>query len=461
MDSSLSGLGVIIILLAINAFFVAAEFALVKAKIFRIDVLAEQGGKSAMLTQRIQLNLESYLAACQLGITMASLGLGWVGEPVIAALLEPVFHAIGLPEQVIHPVSFIVGFLLFSSLHIVVGEQVPKTFAIRKAEPVSLWVAYPLHWFYLMAFPLNWLLNKASGSILSLFKVEEATHADVLSSDEIRGIINTSEQRGDLGTDKALMLHNMFEFDTHTVEQIMLPQNEVAGLDLQASWEENLEKIQRTQHSRFPVFDGNPDHPIGILLVKDLYNVLITNNDSPDPMKIMKNNLREALLVPESQPISNLLESMRRKRTHMALVMDEYGSFSGVVTMEDMLEEIVGEIADELDIDEPDAPARWVVDHWETDGLVSMMDLERVVNIDFPDDIDANTITGLFMKHLTRMPRPGDEIEQSSLRFLALNVQNNRVGQVQVYPMNASSLPKNNDSPDAKTPQIIDEATDT
>jgi CBS domain containing-hemolysin-like protein len=291
MDHGVFGIAAIVLLLLINAFFVAAEFALVKAKSFRINLLANQGSKTALLAQRIQNNLESYLAACQLGITMASLGLGWVGEPVVAALLEPIFHAISVPEQLLHPISFILGFLIFSSLHIVLGEQVPKTFAIRKAEPVSMWTAYPLHWFYLLAYPLNWLLNKASGSILALFKIEEASHADVLSDDEIRGIIDTSEKHGDLNTDKALMLQNMFEFDTHTVEQIMLPQNEVDGLDLQASWEDNFKIIHTTQHSRFPVFDGNPDNPVGILLVKDLYNVMIDNADkstTANPMSIIR-----------------------------------------------------------------------------------------------------------------------------------------------------------------------------
>lgn len=440
MDNNLTSIIAIVLLLAINAFFVAAEFALVKAKSFRINLMANQGSKSAILTQRIQENLESYLAACQLGITMASLGLGWVGEPVVAALLEPLFIYIGVPAQMLHPISFILGFLIFSSLHIVIGEQVPKTFAIRKAEPVSMWCSYPLHWFYLMAYPLNWLLNKASGSILSLFNVEEATHGDVLSNDEIRGIIDTSEKHGDLASDKAIMLQNMFEFDSHRVEQIMLPQNEVEGIDLQESWETTLDKIRNTKHSRFPVFDGDPDSPVGVLLVKDLYIELIDNNNPGDPMQIIKDNLRKALLVPETQPISLLLESMRGNRSHMALVMDEYGSFSGIVTMEDMLEEIVGEIADEQDIDEPDSPAHWVIDHWETDGLVTMMDLERVVNVNFPDEIDANTITGLFMQHLSRMPRSGDEIEQSGLRFLALNVSNNRVGKVQIYPLNIADV---------------------
>lgn len=457
MDSALISITSIVALLAINAFFVAAEFALVKAKMFRINLMAEQGGKSAQLTMRISKDLESYLAACQLGITMASLGLGWVGEPFVASLLEPLFHSLGMPDQLIHLVAFLLGFLIFSSLHIVVGEQVPKTFAIRKAEPVSLWVAYPLHWFYLMAYPLNWLLNKASGSILAMFNVEEATHADVLSDEEIRGIIDTSEKHGDLDTEKAVMLQNMFKFDTHTVEQIMVPQNEVDGLDLQDSWENNLEKIRRTQHSRFPVFDGDPDTPVGLILVKDVYNAMIDNADSRDPMTIMRENVREALLVPESQPISNLLEAMRRGRSHMALVMDEYGSFSGVVTMEDLLEEIVGEIADEMDIDEPDAPARWNNDHWETDGLVTMKDLERIVKVDFPEEIDANTINGLFMKHMHRMPQPGDEFEQTGLRFLALDVVNNRVGQVQIYPVDKELIPTpspENDNSDNPTESI-------
>lgn len=453
MDHNLS-IAAIVILLAINAFFVAAEFALVKAKSFRIDTLASQGDKSALLTQKIQSNLESYLAACQLGITMASLGLGWVGEPVVAALLEPVFRLIGLSDAMIHALAFIIGFLIFSSLHIVVGEQVPKTFAIRKAEPVSMWTAYPLHIFYVTAYPLNWLLNKASGSILALFNVEEATHADVLSDEEIRGIINTSEKHGDLHADKAVMLHNMFEFDTHSVQQIMISRNEVDVIDLQQPWEINLATIRRTQHSRFPVFDGNPDTPIGILLIKDLYNPLLDQESLSDPTASIKEYLRDALLVPEKQPVIRLFESMRRSRSHMALVMDEYGGFSGVVTMEDILEEIVGEIADELDIDEPGAPARWKGDHWETDGLVSLTDLERIIDVDFPPNIDANTISGLFMDSLGRMPRSGDEIHMLDMRFLALSIENNRVGGVQIYP----ALPVESTEV-TESPQVIEANT--
>ena len=435
MEHQTASIVAIVLLLVINAFFVAAEFALVKAKSFRINVLAEGGSRTAKLTQKIQLNLESYLAACQLGITMASLGLGWVGEPVVAALLEPVFVALGIPEEILHPLSFALGFLIFSSLHIVVGEQVPKTFAIRKAEPVSMWCAYPLYWFYLMAFPLNWLLNKASGSILALFNVEEASHADVLSDAEIRGIIDTSEKHGDMNADMAGMLHNMFIFDTHRVQQIMVSRNEMDVIDLQAPWEDTLKLMLSTQHSRYPVFDGNSDTPIGVLLVKDLFNRLLVKNENDEPLVSIRTCLRECLLVPEVQPVSDLFESMRKNRTHMALAMDEYGCFAGAVTMEDILEEIVGEISDELDIDEADSPLVWQKDHWLADGLVSITDLERVVGVDFDNSIESNTVSGLFMKQLNRMPNTNDEIIENGLRFVALTIENNRVGAVQIFPV--------------------------
>ncbi|RBP50669.1 hemolysin family protein [Arenicella xantha] len=450
MSSETIGILTILVLLAINAFFVAAEFALVKARAFRIDQMADSGSRAAKLTQRIQQKLESYLAACQLGITMASLGLGWVGEPVVAALLEPMFHALGMSGNTVHTTSFILGFLIFSSLHIIIGEQVPKTFAIRKSEPVSLWSAYPLHWFYLCAFPLNWLLNKASGSILSLFNVEEATHADVLSNAEIQGIIDTSEQHGELDTDRATMLQNMFKFDSHSVQQIMVPKPQVEILNLNDSWEDALRVMQSSGHSRFPVFDGNTDNPIGVVLVKDIYSAIVSSMggvtvnggsdraQAPDPLGVIRQCLRTPLLVPERQQVSNLFELMRKDRVHLAVVMDEYGSFSGVVTMEDMLEEIVGEISDELDIDDPHAAVIWVEDHWQTDGMVSLNDLSRAIDVDFPNFPDANTINGLFMKQLDRMPKQNDQIEYYDLRFIAVTEERNRIGKVTIFPVNSS-----------------------
>lgn len=431
---------IIIFLLVANAFFVAAEFALVKAKSFRIVALAEQGSATAIKTQKIQSNLEAYLAACQLGITMASLGLGWVGEPAVAAVLEPLFTSMGLPEELLHTLAFLIGFIVFSSLHIVVGEQVPKTFAIRQPEPVSLWIAYPLHWFYLLAFPLNWLLNKASGGILSFFNVEEATHADVFTDDELKDLINVSEVHGNLETEKAAMLQNLFEFDTRTVEKIMVPRTEVSVLDINNSLEENITIINESQHSRYPVIDGDADHIVGMLLVKDLFNQVMGGNTAA--LNDLRSLIREPLAVPETQRIRLLFDEMRKQTSsHMAFIIDEYGNFAGIVTMEDLLEEIVGEIADELDIDNPEDTLQLVDGHFECDGLLALSDVERALNIEFPSDLDANTLSGLFMVRLSRMPERGDEIEEAGYRFSSLTVERRRVGRVRI-----DKLPEPDDS---------------
>ncbi len=212
----------VIALLAANAFFVAAEFALVKARVFRIQQKADAGSGSASRTLIIMQNLEAYLAACQLGITMASLGLGWIGEPFVAGLIGPLLTTMRLPDDTIHQISFLTGFLIFSSLHIVIGEQVPKSFAIRQAETVSVWIAYPLHICYLTVYPLNWLLDRASRGILTIFGVSEATHADVLSSGEIKGLVATSRAAGRIGDAKGEMLQNLLGFGREPVSKIMI-----------------------------------------------------------------------------------------------------------------------------------------------------------------------------------------------------------------------------------------------
>jgi CBS domain containing-hemolysin-like protein len=419
----------IVVLLVINGFFVAAEFALVKIRTVRLDQLVGQGSKAARLTKAIHQNLEAYLAACQLGITMASLGLGWVGEPAVAAVLEPFFRSMGMPEEVLHTTAFIIGFLIFSSLHIVIGEQVPKTFAIRKPEPVSLWVAYPLYGFYLLAWPLNRLLNISTSAILRLFGVEEASHADVMTGDELRGMIGMSEEHGAIETDKAEMLHNLFEFDERTVQQVMVSRKEADLLDIQRPVEDNLALIRLTSHSRFPLVDGDPDQLLGIVLTKDLFNAVVSGDKSP--WDNLQTYARKPLAVPETLPISRLFEDMRSQQAHMAIVVDEYGSFAGLVTMEDLLEEIVGEIADELDENQSEYPLTALSENqWEAHGLVALSSVERALNIDIPDYLDANTLSGLFMLELQRIPVTGDVIEYLGVRMTVLATHNQRADKV-------------------------------
>jgi CBS domain containing-hemolysin-like protein len=346
MENIILNLVVIIILLTINGFFVAAEFSLVKARGFRIETMAHDGNLSAKLTLRIHNNLEAYLAACQLGITMASLGLGWVAEPVVAVVLEPLFHRLGMPETILHTAAFLVGFLFFSSLHILVGVQLPKTLAIRKAEPVALWVASPLHAAYLLVFPLNWLLNASTRVILSLFKVTEATHADVYNGDELKGLVSTSGEHGELHTDKAAMLLNMFEFDQRHVGRVMLPRTSLKLLDINHDAEHNLNIIRDSGHSRFPVIDSvNGNAILGIILAKELYAAML--RDDKARWSNLRRYCREPLIVPESQKVARLFSDMRATRAHMALVVDEYGELTGLVTLEDLLEEIVGDIETE------------------------------------------------------------------------------------------------------------------
>ncbi len=431
MDITLN-LTAVVLLLAANGFFVAAEFALVKARGFRIEAKAREGSAAARLTLKIQARLEAYLAACQLGITMASLGLGWVGEPAVAALLEPLFQRIGVPQSVLHTSAFIVGFLIFSSLHIVVGEQVPKTLAIRKAEPVSLWIAYPLQLSFLAAWPLNWLLNKAASSILAVFKVEAATHGDVLSSEEIQGLVATSRDHGGIESDQANMLHNLFAFDHRHVGRVMIPRSAVSTLDLSADPADNLRVIRDSRHSRFPVIDGSRDDAIaGLLLTKDVQRAMLDGD--AEPWRDLQRLCREPLAVPESQRVPQLFQLMREQRAHMALVIDEYGMLAGIITLEDLLEEIVGEIQDETDQQDPSNSVQLLDDgRWEADGLLSLADMERATGLRVPADLDANTISGLFMERLTRMPQVGDEIEEPSYRLRVLSVVDRRAGRVAI-----------------------------
>ena len=420
----------VVLLLAANGFFVAAEFSLVKARGFRLEGVAQGGSASARMTLRIQASLESYLAACQLGITMASLGLGWVGEPAVAALLEPLFSWAGVPEQFLHTAAFLTGFLIFSSLHIVIGEQVPKTLAIRRAEPVAVWCAYPLHAAYMLVYPLNWLLNVSSRRILSLFNVEEVSHADVLSGEELKGLVATSREHGEIGRDKADMLQNMFEFDQRNVGRVMIPRNATNVLDVAAPPEDNLVVIRDSGHSRFPVIDtSGVEQVLGIVLAKDMHTAVL--NGEHEPWRNLQAFCREPLMVPESQKVSQLFESMRQHRAHMALVIDEYGSLAGIVTLEDLLEEIVGEIRDETDVEDSSITLSKLEDNrWRAHGLLSLTDMERSIGLAVPDELGANTLSGLFMQRLWRMPGVGDTILEGNFRLTIESMEDNRVGLV-------------------------------
>ncbi len=422
-------LSLVVLLLAANAFFVAAEFALVKARLFRVRAQADDGSRRARLTLVIMGHLEAYLAACQLGITMASLGLGWIGEPFVAGLIGPLLTSMDLPEATIHQVSFLTGFLLFSSLHIVVGEQVPKSFAIRQADSVSLWIAYPLHACYLLVYPLNWLLDRASRGLLRLLGVSEPTHEDVLTAGEIKGLVATSRAAGRISSTKGEMLQNLLSFGRQPVSAIMIARPDVVTLDITDDAAINMAIVRESEHSRYPLVRRSDDSIHGVLLTKDIFGAML--NGAVAPWANLLQFAREPLVVPVNVGVSRVMEQMRQRRMHLAIVVDEYGQMAGVVSLEDLLEEITGEIRDETDTTEGAHGIRKIEEgHWEVDGLAPIPDIERVIEAPLEHDADTHTLSGLFMNTLVRLPVKGDTLEVSGYRLTVLSVERRRVGYV-------------------------------
>ena len=426
----LSAVG-ILLLLAANAFFVAAEFALVKVRGSRIAGMAEAGSARAKLTLRILRDLEAYLAACQLGITMASLGLGWLGEPAVAALLEPVLAAAGIDPSLLHPISFVVGFLVFSSLHIVVGEQVPKTFAIRKPEPMSIWVALPLHAFYLCCFPLNWMLNRASRAILRLFNVAEASHIEVYSGQELRGLIGASRRQGMMRKLESDMLGGILDLDEVEVGEIMTHRKDIVSLDVATPAAEAVRFVQEQPYTRYPIWRGDPDTIVGVLHAKDLLAAVFRARQGQAEVRIA--DLAVApWFIPETTSLRHQLLAFRQRRAHLAVVVDEYGALQGIVTLEDIIEEIVGDISDEKDVEvsgirpQPDGSVL-------VEGRVTLRDLNRQFDWQLPDE-DASTVAGLLISEARRIPEVGQSFAFHGFRFEVLRRQRHQITLLKIRP---------------------------
>jgi CBS domain containing-hemolysin-like protein len=439
MTSTAVNLLLALFLLAANAFFVAAEFALVKSRGFRINAMAEENRFGARLVRRILGNIEAYLACCQLGITMASLGLGWVGEPTVAALLHPVLTPLGMPEAALHFTSFMVGFLVFSSLHIVIGEQVPKTLAIRQPEPVSLWIAYPLHVTYILLYPLNWLLNAASRSILEMLGIKEASQYEILTDVEIEGLVETSAEHGKMAVGEAEYIHNVFRFGDLAVSDVMVHRTEMVTINADLPPEDIVNAVLGAQYTRIPLWREAPENIIGILHAKDLLRAI--QKLEGDLSKIDIASLaRPPWFVPDIRPLSEQLKAFRRRKTHFALVVDEYGEVMGLVTLEDLLEEIVGDISDEHDLvvtgAKPQADGSVTVD-----GAVPIRDLNRLMDWDLPEQ-EATTIAGLVIHEARAIPEAGQSFTFHGFRFRVLKKERNRITALHVTPLARKGVAK-------------------
>ena len=420
----------VVLLLAANAFFVAAEFALVKVRAIRLEAMAAAGSRQARLAGRILKHLEAYLAACQLGITMASLGLGWVGEPAVAAVLEPLFRAIGLGEPLLHTVSFVLGFLLFSSLHIVIGEQVPKTFAIRQPEPISVWIAAPLHAFFILCWPLNWALNSASRSILRLLGVAEASDHEVFSGAELRQLIVASRQVGEVRKQEHDMLGAVFDLEKLEVGEVMTHRRNMISLNADAPVEEIVRQILEGPHTRYPIWRGDPDTVTGVLHAKDVLAAVQRLGG-----KLAGADLRRLAtppwFIPDTTSLLHQLLAFRQRRSHLAFVVDEYGALMGLVTLEDILEEIVGDIIDEKDVEmsgvQQEADGSILVE-----GRVTIRDLNRQFDWNLPDD-EATTVAGLVIFEAGRIPEVGEKFLFHGFRFEVVRRQRHQLTLLRMY----------------------------
>ncbi len=432
MTSTIVNLLLAVFLLAANAFYVAAEFALVKNRGFRVDAMAEQSRFGARLVQRMMGNIEAYLACCQLGITMASLGLGWVGEPTVSALLGPLLEPLGMPEPALHFTSFLVGFLLFSSLHIVVGEQVPKTLAIREPEPVSQWIAYPLHFSYLVFYPLNWLLNAASRKILKLLGIRESSPHEILSDVEIEGLVEVSAEHGKMASGQAEYIHNVFRFGELEVSDVMVHRTEMVTVNADDPAEEIVSTVLKAAYTRIPLWRGSAENIIGILHAKDLLRAVKAADGDLSKIDVAS-IARPPWFVPDFRPLSEQLKAFRRRKTHFALVVDEYGEVMGLVTLEDIIEEIVGDISDEHDVvvsgAKPQPDGSVIVD-----GAVPIRDLNRLMDWSLPDE-EATTIAGLVIHEARAIPEAGQAFTFHKFRFRVLKKDRNRITALHVTPL--------------------------
>lgn len=411
-----------LILVFLNGFFVAAEFAIVKVRVSRIDTLAGEGNFRAKIAKRILENLNAYLSACQLGITLASLGLGWIGEPFVARLIEPVFGF--LPDVALHTLSFIIAFSLITTFHITLGEQVPKTYAIRHSEPVTLWSAIPLLMFYKLMFPFIWMLNGMSNWMLRKAGVEpEADHESVHTEEEIRLLMQESHKEGYIDNTELAMMDNIFEFSETTAREIMIPRTEMVCLYADRPMEETKRILVEGKHTRYPVCKPDKDNIIGFVHIKDFLK-------NSDKLHDLTEITRPIPTVPESISISALLKILQKRRTEMALLIDEYGGTSGLVTIEDILEEIVGEIHDEFDEETPNIEMR-DEDTYSVNGMLSIEEFNEFFGTDIESE-DLDTIGGWMYLQVEMPPRKNQRVSLGPLELIVEEIEHMRISRILV-----------------------------
>lgn len=420
----------VVFFLLMNAFFVVAEFSLVRVRKSQIDMLVEEGRPGSKYAQLIANNVNAYLSACQLGITLASLALGWLGEPAVSALFHPLFEMFGVPESVNFAVSVAIGFCLVTALHIVVGELIPKSLAIFSTEKYALFTAGPLVWFYRLTYPIMWLFNSITNGVVRLMGHDPADEHDVYTEEEIRLLIDESTENGLIDSEQNEFVDNIFDIADKDVEAIMTPRPDMVCLGLEDTLEENLRVVEEHKFTRFPVYRKDKDDIVGFVHIKDLYNL-------DDDATMADIRIRRIVAAPESMPVVKLLQLLKKEKTKIAIVVDEHGGTSGVVTMGDIFEEIIGDYDDEYVHSNNETLTKVSEGHYLTTGACAIDDFAETVGLDPDGFTEYETLGGLLLESFDRIPDAGDETvyaeENVSVRFVVRSMDARRIGQVEFW----------------------------
>ncbi|MEX2110962.1 MAG: hemolysin family protein [Gemmatimonadaceae bacterium] len=426
MGAAAAGLIAVFALVLLNGFFVAAEFSFVASRRSKIDEMAAQGLRGARMVQTGLGNLDRYIAATQLGITIASLALGWIGEPALAHLIDGMLRSVGLetPPAAHHAIAIPIAFFLITFLHIVLGELAPKTIALTAPERTARTIAAPLLLFSRFMSPFIWVFNGAANSLLRLFGINPATSHEGHTPEEIRLLVIQAHALGTLDESDRAMLAGVLDFHDKKARDVMHPRTEIVALDIESTEEEVWEVIRRERYSRYPVYRESLDDVVGIFLAKDLW---LHTGHTPFNLSDF---VRDPLYVPDSRPAERVLDDLRKTRAHMAIVLDEYGGTAGIVTMEDLVEEVVGDIADEYD----SASRESVVTDGvlELAGSISLIDVRSDYRIQIPEG-DWTTLGGYAFAKLGRLPRMGDRIQIPGGEMEVVAMDGRRIAALRIH----------------------------
>ena len=427
MDQSIIlNIFVILFLLFVNAFFVAAEFSLVKVRRTRLEQLSNEGNKIAGLAIKTLDNVNAMLAAAQLGVTVASIGLGWVGEATAVRLIEPIISFIPCINHTLtaHAIAVPTSFILVTMFHVVLGEQLPKCLSIQYPEKIALSVTKPMHIMMVIFKPFVWILTVSGNAILKLLNVPESASTQLAhSTQELDLIVDASLDQGVLNETEAEFIHNMFKFSDLTAKQVMIPRTDIVCIPYDVSFDELKQVMLDNQYTRYPVYKDTMDKIIGFIHVKDIYSLYVTGKNFA-----IDNILRPILLVPETMTLDNLIIEFRKRRAQLAIVVDEFGGTSGIITLEDVLEEIIGEVQDEVDEEELDI-TQISENKYVANGMMRTDEIAEFFELDEEkfDEEDIETIAGLVVKFLGRIAIVGDTVQFNGLKFTVSEVDGARI----------------------------------